>query len=187
MDAALTRTRTRWDIALGILLVVLGIYLLSNSVLATAITVLAIAWTVLIAGVMMLVAALIAIRSDFSWSTLLGGAVLTALGIVMLRSPVLLLATAAVLTMLAGAMFLVSGVVRIGLGMNLQQHKWLLIISGLISIGLGLWVLFNPGTATLQLLGILLGVQVLVEGITLLAAGRLRMVDASNEQAPAAV
>ena len=59
-----------------------------------------------------------------------------------------------------------------------------LIISGLISIALGLWVLFNLGTATLTLLGVLVGVQTLLEGLTLITVGRLRPT-ASAERVPA--
>jgi hypothetical protein len=52
----------------------------------------------------------------------------------------------------------------------------LLIVSGLISAGLGLWILLNLTTATLTLLGTLLAIQTLLEGLTLVAVGRVRPV-----------
>lgn len=52
--------------------------------------------------------------------------------------------------------------------------RWLLVFSGLISIGLGLWVLLNIATATLTLLGTLVGIQTLLEGLTMIMVGRLR-------------
>ena len=55
-------------------------------------------------------------------------------------------------------------------------HRWLLAFSGLVSIALALWIMLNPAAATLKLLGVLLGVQVITEGLTLLASGRLRVV-----------
>ena len=55
-----------------------------------------------------------------------------------------------------------------------SEGKVVLFISGLVSLGLGFYVLFNLGTATLMLLGTLLAVQTLLEGLTLIAVGRVR-------------
>lgn len=173
MATVLERRRTGWDIVLGILLLIGGIYLLSNAVLATAVSVLVIAWMSLVGGIMMLVTALLSIGSGFSWSTLIGGAILTVIGLFMLRSP---LAGAVALTIMAGALFFAGGLMRIALAFTVPSHRWLLIFSGLVSIALALWIMVNPGAATLKLLGVLLGVQVITEGITLLVSGRLRVV-----------
>jgi uncharacterized membrane protein HdeD (DUF308 family) len=56
----------------------------------------------------------------------------------------------------------------------LLEARGLLIVSGIVSVVLGLFVLFNLASATLTLLGVLLGIQTVVEGLTLLVAGRLR-------------
>src|SRR3712207_8254818 len=45
------------------------------------------------------------------------------------------------------------------------EARVVLIVSGLISAVLGLWVLLNLMTATLTLLGTLLAVQTLLEGV----------------------
>lgn len=44
------------------------------------------------------------------------------------------------------------------------ENRWGLLISGIASAVLGVIVLFNIVTATFTLLGVLLGVQVLLEG-----------------------
>lgn len=173
MATVFERRRTGWDIVLGVVLLIGGIYVLSNSVLATAVSVLVIAWMSLIGGIMMLITALLSIGSGFSWSTVIGGAMLTVLGLFMLRSP---LAGAVALTIMAGALFFASGLMRITLAFTVPSHRWLLVFSGVVSIALALWIMLNPGAATLQLLGILLGVQVITEGVTLLVSGRLRVV-----------
>lgn len=178
MTNTLERKRTGWDILLGFVLLILGFMVLGNVVLATAVSVLWIAWLTLISGLMMLGVTLISIRSGISWSTLLGGAALAVLGLFMLRNP---LVAAIALTMMAGAIFFVSGVVRIGLALTVPAHKWIFILGGLISIVLALWILTNPTAATLKLLGILLGVQVLSEGITLILFGRLRLIDTTTD------
>lgn len=79
----------------------------------------------------------------------------------------------ATLTLLAGAMFLVVGGVRIVLAIQVPGHRILLAISGLVSLVMGLVVLLNFTAAALTLLGILLGIQMLSEGIVLLLAGPL--------------
>jgi membrane protein HdeD len=52
------------------------------------------------------------------------------------------------------------------------ENRWGLLISGIASAVLGVIVLFNIVTATFTLLGVLLGVQVLLEGLTLAFFGR---------------
>lgn len=179
MGTVLERNRTGWDVILGILLVLLGLFVLGNTVFATVVSLFVLAWTALFSGLMMLVVALLTIRSGFSWSTLLGGAVLTVVGLFMLRNPVV---AAVALTLMIGSLFFVSGVMRLGLASTVTEARWLFVFSGLVSVGLGLWVLFNMTTATLTLIGVLLGVQVLVEGMTLVVSGRLRPVDRAAAQ-----
>lgn len=176
--AVIERRRTGWDVILGILLVIGSFIVLGDVLLATAVSVVLIGWTSLVSGVLMLVGALFRIKSGGGWSVALGGAVLTVLGLFMLRN---LIVGAVMLTVLAGALFLTGGLVRVVTAFQSDKHKLILAISGVVSIGLGVFVLINPITATLSLLGILLGVQILVEGLTLITLGRLRVGEASAE------
>lgn len=180
MALAMQPRRTALDVVLGILLILGGLVILGNVVLATAISVLFIAWSVLILGVIELVVGLMRIRSDFSWSVLLGGAALTVLGLFMVRNPAVALIA---LTMMAGALFFATGIARLLIAIKHDKHRIAFIISGLASVFLGVWILINPGTATLTLLGTLMGIQVLLEGVTLLVAGQLRPAD--EEASPA--
>jgi len=52
------------------------------------------------------------------------------------------------------------------------EHRWGLLVGGLASVVLGVIVLFNIVTATFTLLGVLVGVQTLVDGFTLMFLGR---------------
>lgn len=165
--------RTGWDIAFGALLLVGGFVILGNAVVATAVSVYFIGWMALISGVVLLIGSLFRIRSGGFWSAALGGALLLVLGLFVVRNP---LAGAASLTLLAGSLFLAGGLVRIVVAFQQDEARWLLILSGAISLALGLYVLFNLGAATLALLGVLLGVQTVVEGLTLMIVGRLRRI-----------
>lgn len=158
------------DVILGILLLIAGVVILGDVVLATVVSVKFLGWMAVISGLIGVIAALFRMREGGFWSSILGGGLLLVLGIVILRHTT---ATALLLTLVAGALFLVGGIVRIAAANEYPQARWVLIIGGLISVALGLIVLFNLATATVSLLGILLGVQALIEGFTLMFAGRL--------------
>lgn len=171
-STVLERRRTGWDVVFGLLLVIGAFVVLGNVVLATVVSIFVIGWVALASGVVLLIGSLFKIKSGGFWSAALGGAVLTVLGLFILRNPVV---GALTLTLLAGSLFLASGMTRIIVAFQAPESRWLIVISGLISVALGVWVLFNLAEATLTLLGVLLGVQTLVEGITLVAAGRVRV------------
>jgi membrane protein HdeD len=171
VTTALEQRRTGGDIVVGILLVIAGIILLGNVVFATAVSVLLLGWTALISGMVLVIGTLLRIRSGASWAVALGGVVLAVLGLFILRNPAI---GALTLTLLGGSLFLTTGLVRIFGGSVVPEARVVLVVSGVISVVLGLWVLLNLMTASLTLLGTLLAVQTLLEGVTLIAVGRLR-------------
>ncbi len=171
----LEQRRTAWDVVLGLVLVVAGLVVLGNTVVATAFSVGVLGWFTLLSGVVLLVSSLFRIGHDGFWSAALGGGLLLVLGVVMLRNPA---ATALTITLVAGSMFLATGLTRVVVAFSQPRGRVVLVVSGLVSVALGVLVLFNLVSATLSLLGVLLGVQALVEGITLVALGRLRPVGA---------
>jgi membrane protein HdeD len=170
------RRRTGGDIALGALLIVAGMVILGDVVLATIISVRLLGWMALIAGILLAAGAFSKMRSGGFWSAAFGGVVLIVLGLFILRNPLM---GALTITLLTGALFLSTGLARIAGAGHFGSDRWLIVISGIISVGLGLFVLFNIVSASLTLVGVLLGIQTLIEGMTLLAAGRVRFVPAS--------
>jgi uncharacterized membrane protein HdeD (DUF308 family) len=174
--ATLERSRSGWDIVWGILLIVAGIAILAHAVVATAISVFFLGWLAVIGGLVGLVAGLFRIGKGGFWPAIISGALLLVLGIVILRNPAV---SAATLTLLAGTLFLMGGIIRLVAAFQVDQNKGIMIFSGIVSVILGLIVVFNLQEATLVLLGVLLGVQALVDGITLLVLGRWRVVDSS--------
>jgi uncharacterized membrane protein HdeD (DUF308 family) len=177
----LQRSRSGWDIALGILLVIAGFVILGNAVVATAISVFFLGWMAVIGGIVALVASLFRIGKGGFWPALISGALLLVIGVVILRNPA---ASAVTLTLLAGTVFLVGGIMRLVAAFQVDQHRGIMIFSGLVSLALGLIVLFNLVSASFQLLGILIGVQAVVDGITLLILGRWRVVDTAVTATP---
>jgi membrane protein HdeD len=177
------RTRTGRDLAVGILLLLAASFLLANVVVATAVSVLVLGWTTLACGVVLVVRALTGARSGSSWSAALGGVVLVVLGAFVLRNPVV---GALTLTLLTGSLLLATGLTRIFSAPARSDARAVQLVSGLVSAALGLFVLLNLTTATLTLLGVLVGVQLLVEGATLVTAGRLRPARIPTGAPPAA-
>jgi membrane protein HdeD len=171
MTTVLERTRTGWDVVLGALLLLAGLFVLGNAVLATMVSVLFLGWIAIGAGVVTLVGAFARRATGVSWSAALGGAVLIVLGVFIVRDP---LAGAAGLTLLAGSLFLAVGLTRLFASAQVPQVRAVLMVSGILSVLLGLVVLFNLSAAAPALLGLLLGIQILVEGMTIIVAGRLR-------------
>lgn len=161
--------RSGWEIVLGIVLVLVGLIVLANAALATIVSIFFIGWAAVVGGIVLLVQAIVRRKSGGVWSMILGGAVLLVLGVFVLRNPASGLVT---LTLLAGALFLAVGVTRIAVSGGAAEGRWLLVTSGVISALLGVLVLVNLMTASVLLLGILLGVQTLLEGVTVLVAGR---------------
>jgi uncharacterized membrane protein HdeD (DUF308 family) len=170
----LERSRSGWDIVLAILLIIAGLVILGNAVVATAVSVLFLGWLALIGGIIGLVAGLFRIGKGGFWPAIISGALLLVLGIVILRNPE---ASAVTLTLLAGTLFLMGGVLRIIAAFQIDQNRWIMVFSGLVSLFLGGMVVFNLFEATFVLLGVLIGVQALVDGITLLILGRWRVTD----------
>ncbi len=77
------------------------------------------------------------------------------------------------LTLLIGALLLVNGAVRIAMSFRQRDQMvyWVLLLSGAASAVIGILVLTNLLAAATTLLGLLLGIQLLADGIALIALG----------------
>ncbi len=171
-EVRLERRRTGWDIALGIIMIIGGVVALTHVVAATAVSVLFLGWVAIFGGLVMVVAALTRWGQDGFWALLIGGFVIGILGLVLLRNPV---GAAFALTVIAGFMFILGGIMRIAAAFAIENGRWLLVLSGVLSLALGVLVFTNLVAATLGLLGVLLGVQLLMDGITTVILGRWRI------------
>ena len=169
-DVRVERRRTGWDIVFGALLVVGGLVILGNAAFASVVTVRFLGWMLLSAGLVGLVGSLFRIGKGGFWSAALGGALLGVLGLVFLRHTG---ATLVTLTLVAGSLFLASGIVRIVAAVQDAEYRWPLLFAGIVSTLLGLMVVLNLVTMSLMLLGVMLGVQALVDGLTMMMVGRL--------------
>ncbi|MFQ1002822.1 DUF308 domain-containing protein [Modestobacter sp. SSW1-42] len=171
-ELTLERRRTVGDLLAGAVLVLLGLGVLGHAALATTVSVVFVGWVLVVAGVCALGAALVRLRDDGSWSAVLTGGLLTVLGVVVLRNTG---ATAVTLTLVAGALFLADGVIRLVAAAQAPDHRAAMLLAGVVSAGLGLLVLLDLVDASETLLGVIIGVQTLVDGVAILLSGRLQL------------
>jgi uncharacterized membrane protein HdeD (DUF308 family) len=174
-ESMLERTRTGWDVALGALLVIGGLVVLGHATIATTVSVLFLGWMLLVFGVAGLIGALFRIGKGGFWASAVTGGLLTVLGVFTLNNTG---AAALTLTLLAGALFLSGGIVRLVAAGAMPEYRIALIFGGIVSVILGLMVLFNLFTATYVLLGVLIGIEMIADGIALMLVGRVRITEA---------
>ena len=156
-----------WLALLGVISLVGGVLALANPFAATFAAVLLAGWTFLLYGILQVVQSFsVTGWPGFLWSLLLG--VLTAaVGISLLYNP---LAGALTLTFLVAILFLVLGVVKIMYAFSLRPVKgwgWA-ALSGAISLLLGFMILSDYPVSAASILGILLAVELISNGVFLL-------------------
>lgn len=156
-----------WLAVLGAVSLIGGILALIDPFAATLAAVLLAGWTFLIFGVMQIVQAF-SVRDwpGFLWSLLFG--VLTlAVGVALVANPI---AGALSLTAIVAVLFIVLGVVKVMYAFALRPAPgWgFAALSGAISILLGIMIIANYPVSAAAVLGILLAVELLSNGVFLL-------------------
>lgn len=161
-------SRTLIDWILAVALILFGIYILTTSFISSAFSVVVIGWVALISGVISFIAAFIKHRGVRLAAGIVSGVLLLVIGILLLANPV---AGALSLTIVLALAFFVEGITSVVLGFLGHVGRVVLIVGGLISVVLGVIAVLNLGAMTMELLGLLLGIELIVTGVTLLATG----------------
>jgi membrane protein HdeD len=157
----------KW-LVLGVLSILFGMFCVGNAVAASmAVTTLT--------GALLLIAGVFQVFAGFGdagflsklTAFLLGG-LLAVLGLSFLFNPLEgMISLALLVTILLAA----NGIVRIVLAYRMRrtQFFWPMLLSGALSVLLAGYILANFGTASVVLLGVLLGVELLFNGAGLIA------------------
>jgi len=148
---------------LGLVMIAAGFLVLGDVVLVTVISTLFIGWTAIIAGAFEVVHAFWTKGwGGFAWQVLLG-VLYVAFGAVLVTQPV---ASALILTYALGLLLLMSGVVRILLGLgHWRDAGWIMLLSGSFGVLAGLVILTGFPMTGLWVLGFVLGIDLLSHGI----------------------
>jgi uncharacterized membrane protein HdeD (DUF308 family) len=164
------RAKWGWIVALGVVYLIVGIIALGSVVVATAAS-------VFVVGIMMVIAGVAEIISAFQIKTwgkfflwLILGALYILAGIVTFTNPLL---AAVVLTLMLGAVLVVSGIMRIILAFSMKAGSlWIWVaVSGVVTLILGLIILAKWPVSSLYVLGIFLGIDLVFAGASWIGIG----------------
>jgi uncharacterized membrane protein HdeD (DUF308 family) len=164
------RAKSGWIIALGVVYLLAGFVALGSVMVATVAS-------VFVVGIMMLVAGIAEVISAFQVKTwgkfvlwLLLGLLYIVAGIITFQNPLL---AAEVLTLLLGISLTASGITRIILAFGMKDATpWLwVLLSGAITLLLGLVILAHWPVASLYILGLFLGIDLVMAGAAWIGIG----------------
>jgi len=185
-EREMIRRNWGWYVALGIILAVLGVAGLVFVGMLTLVSVLFVGWCFLIGGVLEVAHAIVRKGWSGFWLDLLSGVVIGLAGLLIVLRPV---AGASILTVFIGIVFLVGGIFRIGTAVALRNPYvgWFILL-GAIEILLALLILSDWPYSALWVIGTLVGIDLLIEGVRLvsfgLAAHHLAPIGGDEERTP---
>jgi aquaporin Z len=184
-EAAPLREKWGWMVAFGALLALAGFVALGSVVTATVATVMVVGVAMIVSGVVEMVYAIV-VRSwkkFFLWSLI--GLLYFIGGIEVINNPML---AAGFLTLLLGAGFVASGMIRIFLAFQLPKDApWgFVVFSGIVTLLLGVIILAHWPVSSLWVLGTFLGVDLIFAGSSWMGLG-LSLRRANEDRAVGAV
>ncbi len=161
----------------GILWIIIGIISIIGGIIALANPVSATLTATQIAGYVFIFVGVIQFIGAFGeegmgakiWNLVLG-ALAVYLGITILGNP---LASVLALTTVVGILFFAGGITKVILAFSLEDRSyfWLIMISGVISVILAVMIFSNFPQSAAVLLGVLLGIELISNGVSLMAMG----------------
>jgi uncharacterized membrane protein HdeD (DUF308 family) len=165
-DSALNeQTRSPLRVA-GYIAIALGVLALISPFLAGLVVTLVLGANFFVGGILEAVAAFKAERWSGTIGLLLLAIVSIVAGLVIFAHPLLGLTT---LTLVAILSLLVAGLAKIFWAFKVADGRWYLVLSGILSILVAGMLYTNFPLSAAWALGVLIGINLIVEGVTLLA------------------
>jgi uncharacterized membrane protein HdeD (DUF308 family) len=159
---------TKWLI-LGAVSVMFGVLALGNAIAASIAVTLVTGLFLLTAGAVQVFVSLGEVGGRRIWSLVLG-VVTVLLGVSFLSNP---LEGTVSLALVVTGLLAISGVIRLVLAWSMRATRffWPMLLSGALSVLLAGYIVANFAGASLSLLGLLLGVELLFYGAGLIVLG----------------
>ena len=160
--------RKHWIFAvvMGILLIVVGALALGVSATVSLASMVFIGWLMIIGGVIQGIHAFSRERHHHTLLKIVLATLYVIVGILMLANPV---AAEFALTLLLIAFFLVAGVSRIAAAVREpMENRWSVLVGGIVSLFLGILLWAGWPITGLFAIGVFVGVDLILEGWTLL-------------------
>ncbi len=154
-----------WYLIQGGLMVLAGFLALVYPLFATAAIIYFLGWLLILTGIFQGISLIGAHRVPHFWIQLLSLALAVVVGVLFVRDPEIALDA---VTLLLIVFFLVEGISKVVFSLTIRPFPnwgWVLA-SGLIGIVLAMFLFSNPAT-TVWVLGLLIGIHLISEGIAL--------------------
>jgi uncharacterized membrane protein HdeD (DUF308 family) len=157
-------------VVIGLVSIAGGILALANPFVASMAATTIAAWVFIFVGILEIVAAFGAEGALAKVGNVLLGALAVFLGISILQHP---LAGMVALTTLVGILILAAGIFKMVIAFSLEDRRffWLILLSGLISVVLAVMIFGNFPQSAAVILGLLLGIDLISNGVSLIAMG----------------
>ena len=155
-------------VILGLISIAGGVFALLSPLMATFVATTIAAWVFIMVGIVQIVGAFSAEGLWAKLGNILLGALAVFLGYSILQHP---LAGALALTTLVGIMFLSAGILKIIIAFSIEERSafWLILLSGAASVLLAVLVFANFPASAAVMLGVLLGIDLISNGVSLIA------------------
>jgi uncharacterized membrane protein HdeD (DUF308 family) len=155
-----------WYLLEGVLLVIAGLVALIYPHVASVTLVFLLGWILIASGVLQGIGLIGAKDVPHFWLQLISAVLALLIGVLLLRNPN---AGLLVMTVLLIVFFVVEGVSKIIFALNIRPFAgWVwVMLSGVIGILLGAYLWANMPVSSEWVLGVLLGIQLVVEGAAL--------------------
>ncbi len=167
MDGERMEMSRGWSLVLGICLGALGLLVMSFAFYTTFFTLYILGIAVAVRGIIDIVMSFgPKHRAEGFWWHLFGGILALIVGVLILSRPG---ATAVMITFLLGAFFVAMGVFKtVAAPIEHQGHWGWVMLSGLVSLLVGIWILGAAPAISLWLIGLLVGIEFLVQGLVMI-------------------
>ena len=155
-----------WYLLEGVLLVVAGLVALIWPYVASVALIFLLGWILIVSGVLQGIGLIGAKEVPHFWLQLVSAVLALLIGILLLRNPN---AGLLIMTVLLIVYFFVEGISKVIFAMNIRPFVgWLwVLLSGIVGLLLGAYLWANMPVASEWVLGVLLGIQLIVEGAAL--------------------
>lgn len=157
-------------VAIGVLTFIFGLLALGNAV-ATSLAITVLLGTLfIVAGAAKLWAGFSGLDHENRVFSMIWGLISLMIGISFVANP---MDGTVSLTLVITFFLLISGVVRLLMSWRMRESRlfWMLLLSGAVTVLLGGYILGNFAAISLSLLGLLLGIELLVDGAALVGFG----------------
>jgi uncharacterized membrane protein HdeD (DUF308 family) len=152
-----------WLLALGFLLIALGVFALGSTIFVTLLSIIFFGCLLIISGIAQLSYLFFVKEGHHSTYLLVTGLLSAVVGLLLLFHPT---GAAEVITFLLAIFFIVSGLLRLFNSLlTHQKHMFWSMLYGIVVFVLGILVLADMPMAGLVFLGLLIGIELILNGI----------------------